>query len=167
MDYNKLLAMAKNNADEASHTIKKAKVKAAAGPDPKAVEKFLINKRLNEIRAEEERKQKLERLLELRNQNTKSSKKAKLMACRTKDNDYSKIKLSEREIEVKERIDNELRKKGIGNKLDRMRQRIELEDNEEEQPKIRRKRREGRSHSSHSREDVNYNYSYEKAKKSR
>ena len=85
------------------------------------------------------------------------------MACRTKDNDYSKIKLSERDIEVKERIDDELRRKGIGNKLDRMKQRIELEDNEDDQPKVRRKRREGPI----VREDANYDYSYEKMKKSR
>lgn len=163
MDYNKLIAMAKSNAEEASNAIKKAATKSAAGPDPKAVEKFLIKKRLNEIRAEEERKQKLEKLLELRNQNTKSSKKAKLMACRTKDNDYSRIKMSEREIEAKERIDDELRRKGIGNKLDRMKQRIELEDNDEDQPR-RRKKRIGVSHA---REDANFDYSYEKMKKSR
>lgn len=169
MDYSKLIALAKNNAEEASNAIKKAKAKPVAGPDPKAVEKFLIKKRLNEIRAEEERKQKLEKLLQLRNQNTKSSKKAKLMACRTKDNDYSKIKLSEREIEAKERIDDELRRKGIGNKLDRMKQRIELEDNEDEQQPKRRRKRDagGGSVVDYSRDDANYNYNYEKEKKSR
>lgn len=168
MDYTKLIALAKSNAEEASNSIKKQKTKPAAGPDPKAVEKFLIKKRLNEIREEEEKKQKLEKLLQLRNQNSKSSKKAKLMACRTKDNDYSKIKLSEREIEVKERVDDELRRKGIGNKLDRMKQRIELEDKEEDQPR-RRKRREhgGGSIVVHPREEASYNYSYEKEKKSR
>lgn len=111
MDYSQLIALAENKAKIASESIKKAKAKSA-GPDPRAIEKFLVNKRLKEIRDEEEKRAKLEKLLNLRRQNSKSNKKAKLMANRTKDNDYSKIVLTDKDIQNKERIDAELRKKG-------------------------------------------------------
>lgn len=138
-----------------------------SGPDPKAIENFLINKRLKEIREQEAKKAKLEKLLSLRKQNTKSNKKAKLMANRTKDNDYSKIVLTDKDIQNKERIDAELRKKGIDDKLDRMKQRIELEQDDDQIRTKSTKRRTDKIPHEIRNEDRNYDYSYEKIKKNR
>lgn len=165
MDYEQLISLAQTKAQHAESLIKKPKPKTK-GPDPKAIESFLVKKRLNELKREEEERAKLQKLLQLRSQNSKSSKKAKLMSSRTKDNDYSRINLSERDIQNKERIDSQLRNKRIDNKLDRMRQRIELEE-QDDQP-IRQKRRK-REHTSYNErlDESNYNYSYEKTKKER
>lgn len=167
MDYKKLIELAKSKAEDASNVVKKSTSKQSSGPDPKAIENFLINKRLNEIRREEEKRAQMEKLLYLRGQNSKSNKKAKLMASRTKDNDYSKIKLTERDIENKERIDAELRKKGIDDKLGRMKQRIELEENDEDGlNRVKRKKVVKDHHHNHQKEelDYNYNYNYDKIK---
>lgn len=69
-----------------------------------------------------------EKLLALRAQNPKSNKAAKLMKSRTKDNDFSIIKLTEDEEILKKKVNIEMHRKETLDKLQRMKLRIELEN---------------------------------------
>lgn len=89
--------------------------------------------------AAEARKQK-EQLLALRAQNSKNNKKAKIMASRTKDNDFSKIKLTDDEIEAKKRREAEIIRQNLASKVERMKARIEMEEKEKLLPKKRKRK---------------------------
>ncbi|XP_015912456.1 protein SPT2 homolog [Parasteatoda tepidariorum] len=149
MDFRKLLEAANYNSHEAKHE-SSIKTYSTVLPPPKKVgkstvqsdgiKKFLAKKKAEEdAKAAEARKQK-ERLLQLRSQSTKNNKKAKLMAARTKDNDFSKIKLSEDQVASKKKIEIELNRKHLKDKKERMKARIELEEKEAQLPRKRKRK---------------------------
>lgn len=105
-----------------------------------AVQAFLARKQQEERKKYEEARKRKEQLLALRAQNSKNNKKAKIMASRTKDNDFSKIKLTEDEVEAKIRREKELNKKHLTNTVDRMRARIQLEERDNQLPRTRKKK---------------------------
>ncbi|XP_023211316.1 glutamic acid-rich protein-like [Centruroides sculpturatus] len=105
-----------------------------------AIQAFLARKQEEERQKYEEAKRRKEKLLTLRAQNSKSNKKAKIMASRTKDNDFSKIKLTEDEVEAKIKREQELNKKRLTNTVDRMKARIQLEERDNQLPRTRKKK---------------------------
>ncbi|RWS25385.1 protein SPT2-like protein [Leptotrombidium deliense] len=84
-------------------------------PDPRAVQAFIIKKQREEMEKLEAMKRQKQHLLELRGQNRKSAKAAKMMASRTKDNDFSRIVLNDDEIREKCMIEEKLRKQRTEN----------------------------------------------------
>ncbi|RWS07969.1 Protein SPT2-like protein [Dinothrombium tinctorium] len=64
-----------------------------------------------------------------------------MMATRTKDNDFSRIILTEDEIREKNAIEEKLRQKRIADPKERMKQRIEMETEAELAPKKRKKKK--------------------------
>lgn len=84
---------------------------------------------------------KKEKLLELRAQNSKSNKRAKVMASRTKDNNFGRIRLTEDEEEARRKREEELQRKMLTDKVERMKARIKLQQQEEEQPHKRKRKR--------------------------
>ena len=144
MDFQQLISFAEKR-NYAANSDKKSSANgrpdSSSKPNPNAVAKFLQKKKEAEMqRAIEERRRK-ERLIALRNQNSKSAKAAKMMMCKTKDNDFSKIVLSEREIEDKNYIERELRRKRLDDPVERMKERIEKERELEEASKGKRRRK--------------------------
>lgn len=65
------------------------------------------------------------------------------MASRTKDNDFSRIKLTDDEIQSKKKIQNELQRKHLSDKVERMKARIELEEKEKLLPRKRKRKSKG------------------------
>lgn len=143
MDYQKLIQYAerRDRVDSTKKTSSSGVNGSSSGPDPNAVAKFLAKKRADGLRQAEEARLKKERLLALRNQNSKSAKAAKMMASKTKDNDFSKIILSEKEIEGKNLIESQLRRKQLNDPLERMKERIEKEQELELANKGKRRRK--------------------------
>lgn len=76
----------------------------------------------------------------LRAQNSKNNKKAKIMASRTKDNDFSKIRMTDDEREALKRREEELLRKNLADKVERMKARIEMEEREKLLPKKRKRK---------------------------
>lgn len=76
----------------------------------------------------------------LRAQNSKNNKKAKIMASRTKDNDFSKIRMTDDEREAHKRREEELLRKNLADKVERMKARIEMEEREKLLPKKRKRK---------------------------
>ncbi|GIY14563.1 protein SPT2 homolog [Caerostris extrusa] len=101
---------------------------------------ILEKKKAEEAARAAEDKKKKEKLLLLRSQNSKNNKKAKIMASRTKDNDFSRIKLSEDELASKQKIEQEIQRKHLNDKVERMKCRIELEEKEKALPKKRKRK---------------------------
>ncbi|KFM73581.1 Protein SPT2-like protein, partial [Stegodyphus mimosarum] len=62
------------------------------------------------------------------------------MASRTKDNDFSKIKLTEDEIEAKKKREAELQRQHLATKVERMKARIEMEEREKLLPRKRKRK---------------------------
>lgn len=106
-----------------------------------AVRAFLQRKEQEEKQKQLEELHKKEKLLELRAQNSKSNKRAKVMASRTKDNDFSRIRLTEEEEEARRKREMELHRKMLTDKVERMKARIALVQQEEGQPHKRKRRR--------------------------
>lgn len=100
----------------------------AAGPDPESIRKFLDKKRREDMQREAEARAKKEQLLDSRRKDTKLNKAAKMMANRTKDNNFAKINLTETEVLAKRQIEERLKKSCVESKVERMKQRIDLEE---------------------------------------
>lgn len=139
-DYNKVEAQDEASIKRYSTALPPPKKSQKSTVQSDGVRRFLEKRKAEEeAKAAEARKQK-EKLLALRAQNTKSNKKAKIMASRTKDNDFSRIKLTEDEVASKQKIEQELRRKHLMDKVERMKCRIELEEKEKLQPKKRKRK---------------------------
>jgi len=109
------------------------------GPDPAAIKRFLANKERQKVKKLREEKLKKLNLLQLRAQNSKSKKVAKMMVSRTKENDFSKIKVSLDDLQQRKIVEEELKRQRILNPVERMKQRIEL-DSVDNVTKKRRKK---------------------------
>ncbi|GFX44472.1 hypothetical protein TNCV_4712981 [Trichonephila clavipes] len=139
-DYNKVEAQDEASVKRYSTTLPPPKKSQKSTVQSDGVRRFLEKRKAEEeAKAAEARRQK-EKLLALRAQNTKSNKKAKIMASRTKDNDFSRIKLTEDEVAAKQKIEQELQRKHLMDKVERMKCRIELEEKEKLQPKKRKRK---------------------------
>ncbi|GFQ87424.1 hypothetical protein TNCT_219591 [Trichonephila clavata] len=139
-DYNKVEAQDEASVKRYSTTLPPPKKSQKSAVQSDGVRRFLEKRKAEEeAKAAQARTQK-EKLLALRAQNTKSNKKAKIMASRTKDNDFSRIKLTEDEVASKQKIEQELRRKHLMDKVERMKWRIELEEKEKLQPKKRKRK---------------------------
>lgn len=124
MNYNQLLLAAQKNSDKQSLLLKRNGPNGRTrGPDPAAVAAFKARKEREEreriLRAEQEKN----RLLALRAMNSKSMKKAHMMKSRTKDNDFSKIITTDKDICVNEQISEH----SFKDTKERMKARIDLE----------------------------------------
>ncbi|GFT28327.1 hypothetical protein NPIL_168301 [Nephila pilipes] len=139
-DYNKVAAQDEASIKRYSTALPPPKKSQKSTVQSDGVRRFLEKRKAEEAaKAAEARKQK-EQLLALRAQNTKSNKKAKIMASRTKDNDFSRIKLTDDERAAKLKIEKELQQKHLMDKVERMKCRIELEEKEKLQPKKRKRK---------------------------
>ncbi|KAG1661556.1 hypothetical protein GQR58_021403 [Nymphon striatum] len=114
--------------------------------DKSAIQAFLKKKETEKKKDVEVAKKRKKELLALRAANPKSNKAAKLMSSRTKSNDFSIIKLSENEEEIKKKVNLEMHRQQTLDKLDRMKCRIALED--EEFKCLAGKKRKRKSHNS-------------------
>lgn len=149
MDFANLLELAKQNSEDASKQASVKRYSTNLKPSKKiekgnvnsgAIRAFLARKEVEEKVKEREAYFKKEELLSIRSQNTKNSKKAKLMASRTKDNDFGKIKLTTEEEDAKKKIDIEIQRRMISDKIERMKARIELEEKEKLLPRKRKRK---------------------------
>ncbi|XP_067123616.1 protein SPT2 homolog [Centruroides vittatus] len=149
MDFANLLELAKQNSEDASKQASVKRYSTNLKPSKKlekgnvkssAIKAFLARKEVEEKVKEKEAYYKKEELLSIRSQNSKNSKKAKLMASRTKDNDFSKIRLTTEEEDAKKKIDHEIQKRMISDKIERMKARIELEEKEKLLPRKRKRK---------------------------
>jgi len=152
MDFQSLLDHADYNTSESNYKGKAtiATKYSSVLPPPKKVPKsnvqsdnikrFLEKKKKEEEARAAEARRKKEELLAKRSQNSKNSKKAKIMASRTKDNDFSKIKLTDDEVEAKKKREAELIRQNLTNKVERMKARIEMEEKEKLLPKKRKRK---------------------------
>lgn len=140
-DYNKAEAKSEASIKRYTTVLAPPKKLPKSGVQSDGIAKFLAKKKAEEERRIVEERKKKEQLLALRAQSTKNSKKAKIMASRTKDNDFSKIKLSEDEILAKKSREAELMRKNLADKVERMKARIELEEKEKLLPKTRKRKK--------------------------
>lgn len=154
MDFQELLNHADYNAAEANYKGSVTKYSSVLPPPKKIaksnvqsenIKRFLEKKKAEEAAKVAEARKEREKLLALRAQNSKNNKKAKIMASRTKDNDFSKIKLTEDEIEAKKRREEVLRK-SLNDKVERMKARIEMEEKEKLMPKKRKRKSKNSEH---------------------
>ncbi|KAK8774391.1 hypothetical protein V5799_011076, partial [Amblyomma americanum] len=150
MNFGKLLNVAEKNrtASAAETTVKRYSTEVApAKKAPRtnvqsaAIRAFLQRKEEEERRKHVEEQRRKEKLLELRAQNSKSNKRAKVMASRTKDNNFGRIRLTEDEEEARRKREEELRRKMLTDKVERMKARIKLQQEEEAQPHKRKRKR--------------------------
>ncbi|XP_054712396.1 protein SPT2 homolog [Uloborus diversus] len=149
MDFKELLNIADHNKAVASSEAS-LKMYSSNLPPPKKVSKsgvlssgvkaFIEKQKAEQRRIESEARKKKEELLALRAQNSKNNKKAKIMASRTKDNDFSRIKLTDDEIEAKKKREAEIVRQNLANKVERMKARIEMEEREKLLPKKRKRK---------------------------
>ncbi|KAF8796346.1 hypothetical protein HNY73_000730 [Argiope bruennichi] len=139
-DYNKVEAKDEASVKRYSTVLPPPKKMKKSGVQSDGVKRFLEKKKAEEAAKVAEARKLKEKLLELRAQNSKNNKKAKIMASRTKDNDFSKIRLTEDEVESKKKIEQELQRKHLKDKVERMKCRIELEEKEKLLPKKRKRK---------------------------
>lgn len=149
MDFKELLNVAHSNKSEAQYeaSVKRYSTTFTAPKKPPrsdvpsdAVLRFLAKKKKEEQQKALEAQKKKAELLALRSQNTKNSKKAKIMASRTKDNDFSRIRLTEDEMEAKKKRETELLRMQLNDKVERMKARIEMEEKEMLLPRKRKRK---------------------------
>ncbi|KAL1484167.1 hypothetical protein MTO96_032740 [Rhipicephalus appendiculatus] len=150
MNFGKLLNVAEKNrsASAAEKSVKRystevapAKKAPRSNVQSAAIRAFLQRKEEEERRRQIEEQKKKEKLLELRAQNSKSNKRAKVMASRTKDNNFGRIRLTEDEEEARRKREEELRRKMLTDKVERMKARIKLQQEEEALPHKRKRKR--------------------------
>lgn len=150
MNFGRLLNVAEKNrnASAAEKTVKRYSTEVAPAKKlPKSnvqfaqIRAFLQRKEQEEKQKQIEEMRKKEKLLELRAQNSKSNKRAKVMASRTKDNNFGRIRLTEDEEEARQKREAELQRKMLTDKVERMKARIKLQQEEEEQPHKRKRKR--------------------------
>ncbi|KAH8025547.1 hypothetical protein HPB51_009502 [Rhipicephalus microplus] len=150
MNFGKLLNVAEKNrsASAAEKSVKRystevapAKKAPRSNVQSAAIRAFLQRKEEEERRKQIEEQKKKEKLLELRAQNSKSNKRAKVMASRTKDNNFGRIRLTEEEEEARRKREEELRRKMLTDKVERMKARIKLQQEEEALPHKRKRKR--------------------------
>lgn len=129
MDYKELLALAeqKQNAINAFRLKKTGQSRLNQGPAQSAIAAFKARKEREEHERLIHARREKEHLLSLRAQNSKSLKKSKAMQMRTKDNDFSKISISEGEARDQEKMEEKIRKKGVKGKKERVKARIEMD----------------------------------------
>ncbi|CAL1267293.1 unnamed protein product [Larinioides sclopetarius] len=139
-DYNKVEAKDEASIKRYSTVLPPPKKMKKNGVQSDGVKRFLEKKKAEEAAKVAEARKLKEKLLELRSQNSKNNKKAKIMASRTKDNDFSKIRLTEDEVISKKKIEQEIQRKHLKNKVERMKCRIELEEKEKLLPKKRKRK---------------------------
>ncbi|GBM24965.1 hypothetical protein AVEN_262119-1 [Araneus ventricosus] len=139
-DYNKVEAKDEASVKRYSTVLPPPKKMKKNGVQSDGVKRFLEKKKAEEAAKAAEARKLKEKLLELRSQNSKNNKKAKIMASRTKDNDFSKIRLTEDEVISKKKIEQELQRKHLKDKVERMKCRIELEEKEKLLPKKRKRK---------------------------
>ncbi|XP_054169272.1 probable serine/threonine-protein kinase cdc7 [Oppia nitens] len=117
MDYRSLLSLADKkqemkDSDNEFLVRKRASGGQSSGPNIKAIEAFKARKEREEMEKLREKRREKEKLMSLRAQNSKSVKKAMMMKTRTKDNDFSRIVLTDAQIEEQRRVEEKLRQKG-------------------------------------------------------
>jgi protein SPT2 len=141
MDYKTLLSLAEKK-QEMNDTINSFNIKRksmngsnSCGPHKSVIDAFKARKAKEEFDKRLKAQKEKERLLSLRAQNSKSMKKARMMKTRTKDNDFSRIVLTEEQIEEQRRVEEKLKKKNITDLCQRMKTRIDLEEEESMAPK--------------------------------
>lgn len=115
-DYVNLLKFAEKNSNDAARNMSNArriKSDASRGPAPSAIAAFKARqereRQAEQARINRERSQ----LLALRAQNSKSLKKSKIMASRTKDNNFGNINVTENDLNEHSKIDEKIRSKGL------------------------------------------------------
>ncbi|XP_013775976.1 protein SPT2 homolog [Limulus polyphemus] len=149
MDFSYLMEIAQKNEEIAKESSQVKRYSTEIRPlkkQPKslvqstAVKKWLQRKEVEEQQKLVEAQKKKEHLLSLRAQNSKNNKKAKIMASRTKDNDFSRIKLTEDEVEAKVKRERELQQQMLTDKVERMKLRISLEERDNQAPRKRKRK---------------------------
>lgn len=155
MDFKELLSLAKSNKDEAAYEASVSRYNSDLPPPKKmpkssvqssGIKKFLEKKKAEEDARVAEAKRKKEQLLLIRSLSTKNNKKAKIMASRTKDNDFSRIRLTLDEIEAKKKREAALIRQNLDNKVERMKARIEMEEKEALLPRKRKRKSKNGEH---------------------
>ncbi|XP_064480775.1 protein SPT2 homolog [Ornithodoros turicata] len=138
---NRSVATVEKNVRRYTTEVAPAKKPPKSNVQSAAIRAFLQRKEQEEKQKALDEQRKKEKLLELRAQSTKSNKRAKLMASRTKDNDFSRIRLTEDEEEMRRKREMELHRKMLTDKVERMKARIALQQQEESMPHKRKRRR--------------------------
>ena len=112
MDYKSLLNLAEKKQEARDNFMAKQKAKSTSqGPSKEAIAKFKAKKEREELEKLRKAQQDKERLLTLRAQSGKSSKKMKMMKNRTKDNDFSKSVMTAEMVEEQRKIEEEIKRK--------------------------------------------------------